>query len=194
VMKAMRPGSIIAVHATMSPNGCRSLAQRASECGLHLIDAPVSGGRAIAISRKLLVMVGGDNEVLQLALPVFNTFADRVVHLGPVGSGQTSKILNNFLLNVNLAAAEFVLEFGESLDLDRGRIREVLLQGTSRSFALEALDTQVIPGKLKTTLGRKDIGLALELAAGRNIRRESLELIAKLGLMGRERLAGGPQV
>jgi 3-hydroxyisobutyrate dehydrogenase len=192
VASAMRAGSVIVVHATMSPEGCRNLAAEAAQLGLRFVDAPVSGGRAGAKARTLLVLVGGDKTTIEDISPVLRTYSSVVAHLGAVGAGQTCKILNNLLLNVNMAAAQFVLEFGEALEINRELLRKLLLQGTARSFAVEALDTQIIPGKLGAAIGVKDIGLATDLAASKHIQRESIDLMTKLGLLGRDRLAGGP--
>lgn len=190
---ALRPGALIVIHVTMAPAACRELADEAAKRGLALVDAPVSGGRLAAINRKLLVLTGADEQSFDRARPVLETFGDRVVHLGPVGSGQVSKILNNFLMNANMASALVVLELAEDLGIARERAREMLLQGTARSFSLEAIDTLIFQGKLPMTLGKKDIALALDLAADGNVARRSIDLVAELGLLGRERMAGGPK-
>jgi 3-hydroxyisobutyrate dehydrogenase len=191
ILGAMRSGSILVVHTTMDPDACRSIASRAAERGIGFLDAPVSGGAAAAADRRLLVLVGGDARVVELALPVLRTYGNPVVHLGDVGAGQTCKILNNLLLNTNLAAAQFTLSLAQALGLDRARVREVILQGTGRSYALEALDKTLIPGQLAATLGRKDTALALDIAKPcSSALTERANLMAKLALLGRDDLAG----
>jgi len=192
-LDALRPGALIVIHVTMAPAACADIASEAAKRGVAVVDAPVSGGRVAAINRKLLVLTGGVDEAVERARPVLQTFGDRVVHLGPIGSGQVSKILNNFLMNANMASALIVLELAEDLGIDRARAHEMLLQGTARSFSLEAIDTLIFQGKLSMALGKKDIALAQELAAARNIDRHSIDLLAELGLLGRERMAGGPK-
>src|SRR5438105_4225410 len=114
LLKAMKPGSVIAVHSTVHPDTCRELAKKAAAQGVSVIDAPVSGGGGAAEQRRLLVMVGGDADVVERCRPVFETYADPVVHLGELGSGQTTKLLNNLLLTANLATAAATLTLGQA--------------------------------------------------------------------------------
>jgi 3-hydroxyisobutyrate dehydrogenase len=189
VLAKLKPGSVIAIHTTMAPEGCRRLAAVAAERGVDLIDAPVSGGREAALVRRLLALVGGEPAAVQKAMPVLRSYADRVLRIGPVGAGQTAKILNNLLLNANLAAAHFVLEYGQALGLDRAQLRAILLQGTAASTALDWLDRAVVPGRHPATLGRKDIQLALDLATATAVPAE-IQIIARSALRGREVLEG----
>ena len=104
-----------------------------------MIDAPVSGGGQAVEEGKLLVMVGGDDEVVERCRPVFATYADPIVHLGPLGSGQVTKILNNLLFTANLGSAMSTLELGESARIDRVRLCEVLTGGSATSKALGSI-------------------------------------------------------
>jgi 3-hydroxyisobutyrate dehydrogenase len=101
------------------------------------VDAPVSGGKPAANAGRLLVMVGGDDAAAARCAPVFATFGDPVVHLGPLGSGQVAKLLNNAAFTAHLGLAASLLTLGESLDVDPKRLAEVVLHGSGRSFALE---------------------------------------------------------
>jgi 3-hydroxyisobutyrate dehydrogenase len=189
MLARLKPGAVIAIHTTMAPEGCRRLAAVAAERGVDLIDAPVSGGREAALVRRLLALVGGEPAAVQKAMPVLRSYADRVLRIGPVGAGQTAKILNNLLLNANLAAAHFVLQYGEALGLDRAQLRAILLQGTAASTALDWLDRSILPGRHPATLGRKDIQLALDLATATAVPAE-IQIIARSALRGREVLEG----
>ena len=84
-------------------------------------------------------MVGGDDEIVERCRPVFATYADPIVHLGPLGSGQVTKILNNLLFTANLGSAISTLELGESLGIDRNRLCEVLNSGSATSKALGSI-------------------------------------------------------
>jgi 3-hydroxyisobutyrate dehydrogenase-like beta-hydroxyacid dehydrogenase len=84
-------------------------------------------------------MVGGDDEVVERCRPVFSTYADPIIHLGPLGSGQVTKILNNVLFTANLGGAISTLELGESLGLERNRLCEVLSSGSATSKALGSI-------------------------------------------------------
>lgn len=88
LLSAMQPGGVIAVHSTVHPDTCRKLAKRAAALGVSVVDAPVSGGGGAAAEGRLLVMAGGDADVVERCRPVFETYADPVVHLGELGSGR----------------------------------------------------------------------------------------------------------
>ncbi len=136
VLAGLAPGGIVAIHSTVHPETCRELAESAAAHGVSLIDAPVSGGAPAVEAGQLLVMVGGEDETVERCRPVFATYADPIVHLGPLGSGQVAKILNNVLFTANLGSAISTLELGESLGIDRARLCEVLTSGSAASKAL----------------------------------------------------------
>src|SRR5215211_604217 len=95
VLAGLSDGGVIAVHSTVHPDTCRTLADRAGAQGVSVVDAPVSGGGLAAAEGRLLAMVGGEPDVVERCRPVFETYADPVVHLGKIGSGQLTKLLNN---------------------------------------------------------------------------------------------------
>jgi 3-hydroxyisobutyrate dehydrogenase len=139
VLAGLASGGVVAIHSTVHPDTCREIARTAAGQGISVIDAPVSGGGPAAEDGKLLVMVGGDDEVVERCRPVFATYADPIVHLGPLGSGQVTKILNNVLFTANLGGAVSTLELGESLGLERNRLCEVLNSGSATSKALTSI-------------------------------------------------------
>jgi 3-hydroxyisobutyrate dehydrogenase len=139
VLAGLAPGGIIAIHSTVHPDTCRDIAEMAAAKGISVIDAPVSGGSPAATDGTLLVMVGGDEDVVAKARPVFGTFSDAVVHLGPLGSGQVTKILNNLLFSANLGAAMSTLALGESLGVPRKELCEVLARGSATSKAVNSI-------------------------------------------------------
>ena len=150
VLAGLASGGIIAIHSTVHPDTCREIAKSAAEQGVSVIDAPVSGGGQAVEEGKLLVMVGGDDEVVVRCRPVFATYADRIVYLGPLGSGQVTKILNNLLFTANLGSAISALELGESLGVDRNKLCEALTGGSmgdasvarsSTSYMMRATDS-----------------------------------------------------
>ena len=167
VLAGLRPGSVIAVHSTVHPNTCRELAKKAGAQGVSVIDAPVSGGGQAAAKGRLLVMVGGDAAVVERCRPIFETFADPVVHLGELGSGQTTKLLNNLLFTANLATAATALSLASELGVSPERLTEVVSRSSGNSFALNAIGgtggLDRIAG-LAGTLLRKDVRLVVDLA------------------------------
>jgi 3-hydroxyisobutyrate dehydrogenase-like beta-hydroxyacid dehydrogenase len=103
------------VHSTISPTACRRLQAVAAEKDVELIDAPVSVGANLP---KLLVMVGGAPEPVEQCRGVLEAIGDPVVHLGPIGSGQIAKLINNTLVAATTALGAEAIELGDDLGLD----------------------------------------------------------------------------
>lgn len=137
VLAGLRRGGVIAVHSTVHPDTCRRLEAAARIAGVSVVDAPVSGGGQAAEQGTLLVMAGGDPQVFAYCRPVFAAFGDPVVHLGPTGSGQIAKLLNNLLFTAQLGLAADTLALGAELGLDRAGLARTLPRGSAGSFALE---------------------------------------------------------
>jgi 3-hydroxyisobutyrate dehydrogenase len=113
-------------------------------------------------------MVGGEDVHVAKCLPVFATYSDAIVHLGPLGSGQAAKILNNLLFSANLGTAFSVLQVGRDLRVAPARFLEVLGRSSAKSVAMDSLATfGGAPEKLGAVAGallRKDVALAATLA------------------------------
>lgn len=139
VLAGMAPGGVVAIHSTIHPDTCREIAEQAAAQGVTVIDAPVSGGAPAVEQGTLMVMVGGDAEVVEKVRPVFATYSDAIVHLGGLGSGQVAKILNNLLFSANLGAAMSTLELGDALGIARDRLCEVLHRGSATSKAIGSI-------------------------------------------------------
>lgn len=169
VLAGLAPGGIVAIHSTVHPDTCREIARQAAERGVTVIDAPVSGGGPAASEGTLLVMVGGEQDAVDAARPVFATFADPVVHLGPLGSGQVAKILNNLLFSANLGAAMSALDLGESLGVARESLCQVLVRGSATSKAVTSISmfggTVAGLAPIAGALLQKDVRHAASLAA-----------------------------
>jgi len=168
VLAGLKSGGVIAVHSTVHPDTCRELADRARSHGVAVIDAPVSGGGPAAAEGHLLVMVGGDPNVVEQVRPVFATYADPIVHLGDLGSGQVTKLLNNLLFTANLATAKTTLALGEALGVAPENLAEVITRGSANSYALGSITRfggsldmlkQVAAGLL-----HKDVSLIADIA------------------------------
>jgi 3-hydroxyisobutyrate dehydrogenase len=169
VLAGLGPAGVIAVHSTVHPDTCRRLAGRAEAQGTRLIDAPVSGGGPAAAEGRLLVMAGGDAETVEYCRPVLATYGDPVVHLGPVGSGQLTKLLNNLLFTAHLATAASALALGQALGVDPGRLAGVMSHGSASSFALGRIgDAGGTLDRIAAFAGpllQKDVRLMAEIAA-----------------------------
>jgi 3-hydroxyisobutyrate dehydrogenase len=169
LLAGMPAGGVIVVHSTVHPDTCRRLAQRAAQQGVDLIDAPVSGGGDAALAGRLLVMVGGDEQVVARCRPVFAVFGAPVLHLGPIGSGQIAKLCNNLLLTANFAVAPSALTLGRELGVAPEALVEVIASGSGASYALGPLrraGLELAPmGSMIGPLLQKDVRLLMELAA-----------------------------
>ncbi|GAC1395540.1 MAG: NAD(P)-dependent oxidoreductase [Mycobacterium sp.] len=169
VLAGLASGGVIAIHSTVHPDTCREVAEKAAAQGVSVIDAPVSGGAPAVEEGKLLVMVGGEQEVIDRCRPVFATYGDPIVHLGALGSGQVTKILNNLLFTANLGSAISTLELGDALGIPRDRLCDVLNGGSAVSKALNSI--AVFGGTLDGLapiaggLLQKDVRHAASLAA-----------------------------
>ncbi|MFM7273750.1 MAG: NAD(P)-dependent oxidoreductase, partial [Gammaproteobacteria bacterium] len=99
-----RPGTVIAVHSTVTQAGLLRWAGEAAARGIHLIDAPVTRGRLGQPPRFICYLVGGPAEVLERCRPVFETSAEAIIHAGPLGAGAALKLCNNLITNLEFAA------------------------------------------------------------------------------------------
>ncbi|MEU3781961.1 NAD(P)-dependent oxidoreductase [Streptomyces sp900129855] len=191
VLAGMAPGGVVALHSTIHPDTCLRVAEKAAEREVAVVDAPVSGGGGAAAQRRLLVMAGGQETDVARCRPVFDTFADPVIHLGPLGSGQRAKLLNNFVFTAQVALALETFALADGLGMDRTAVAQVLAHGTggSRAAAVLAASGFNTDGlRQALPLLSKDVGLLLDVAdTARAPRPEHLEGLTKhtLSTLGR---------
>jgi 3-hydroxyisobutyrate dehydrogenase len=167
LLTGLKPGSVIAVHSTVHPDTCRALAKNVASKRVSVIDAPVSGGGPAAAAGRLMVMVGGAADTVERCRPVFDTYADLVVHLGDLGSGQTTKLLNNLLFTANLGTAATALSLAKSLGVSPERLTEVISRGSGNSFALNVIGGEGTLDRMAGLAGallQKDVRLIVDLA------------------------------
>jgi 3-hydroxyisobutyrate dehydrogenase-like beta-hydroxyacid dehydrogenase len=185
VLAGMKPGGVVAVHSTISPAACRRLQDEGAARGIGVLDAPVSVGSRLP---KLLVMVGGEADAVDKAKPVLDTFGEPVLHLGPIGSGQVAKLVNNTLLAATCGLADDAIGLGAALGLDPQALTAALSAGSSGGTWSSLLASR--GGRLAAEQGgrthewaSKDVGLTLDLAAGADLdtHREVLR-VARLGV------------
>jgi 3-hydroxyisobutyrate dehydrogenase-like beta-hydroxyacid dehydrogenase len=172
VLAGMSRDGVVAIHSTIHPETCRRLADAAAEHGVAIVDAPVSGGGGAAAERKLLVMVGGADDDVARCGPVFDTFGDPVIHLGPLGSGQMAKLLNNLVFTAQVGMAAETYAFAERLGVDRGALAEVLAHGSGGTRAAAILAASGFdPTGLRgaAPLLRKDVGIMLDVARSNGV-------------------------
>ena len=136
VIAGARPGGVLMIASTVSPTYMKQLAGRAADAGMTVLDIPLAGGEMAAQKGDLLVYAGGDEAALELCRPVLECFAERIEYLGPAGAGQAAKAINNMLLWTCVTATAEGLDLGESLGIDRERLREALCHGSGANWAL----------------------------------------------------------
>ena len=122
VLAGMEPGGVVAIHSTIHPDTVARLAEQAASRGVGVVDAPVSGGGGAAAQGELLVMVGGDDDHVARCRPVFDTFAGEVIHLGPLGSGQIAKLVNNLVFMALVTVGLDTFELADELGMDRSAL------------------------------------------------------------------------
>jgi 3-hydroxyisobutyrate dehydrogenase len=167
VLAGMARGGVVAVHSTIHPDTCRRLAEQAAGRGVAVVDAPVSGGGPAASEGKLLIMAGGDAEHVDRCRPVFATFGDPVVHLGPLGSGQMAKLLNNLVFTAQITVALDTFSFADRLGVDRAALAQVLAHGSGGSRVaaiLSASGFDTTGMRRHAGVLRKDVRIVLDVA------------------------------
>jgi 3-hydroxyisobutyrate dehydrogenase len=139
----MANGAVAVDCSTVSPAWIAELAKAASARGLQLLDAPVTGSRAQAAAGQLSFLVGGSAETLKQVMPVLEAMSKEITHLGPVGSGATMKLVNNFLCGVQAASLAEGLAWLERSGLDREKALDLLKRGAPGSPLLANLSTRM---------------------------------------------------
>jgi 3-hydroxyisobutyrate dehydrogenase-like beta-hydroxyacid dehydrogenase len=161
LIPAMKPGARIAIHSTVLPETCAELEKQCAARSIGLIDAPVSGGSPSAEAGTLTVMCGGDPEVFEACKPVFETFGKLIVLLGPIGSGQRAKIVNNAMMAANFGVAQAATSAALALGLDRAAFNQLISASSGRSYAFDVYAR--LPSPAAFSIGgpllKKDVGL-----------------------------------
>jgi len=164
----MAHGAIFVDHTTASALVARELYASAAERGLGFVDAPVSGGQAGAENGVLTVMTGGDEPVFARAQPLIDVYARKVQLLGPAGSGQLSKMVNQVCVAGVVQGLAEGLHFAKASGLDARAVIEVIAKGAAQSWQMENRYETMIDGKFEFGFAvewmRKDLGIALEEA------------------------------
>jgi 3-hydroxyisobutyrate dehydrogenase len=192
VVEALAPtlkqGAVVVDHSTVAPDTAKKAARIIQDAGGAFLDAPVSGGVEGAKNGKLSVMVGGEASVLETARPVLEAYAARVTHMGPVGSGQATKAVNQVLVAGIAQAVTEGLALGEALGLDAERLIPTLGAGAAGNWFLEKRGATMLRNEFsvgfKLALLHKDLGIvrgiATDAGTDRTIIEQSLADFAQL--------------
>jgi len=168
VLACCRRGQIVVDLSTASPASSIELHRELAERGAEFLDAGVSGGAAAAEKGTLAIMVGGSAAALERARPALEGFSSKIFHMGSPGAGHTTKLLNNFLNAVTLAATSEVMVAGRKAGLDLAQLVDVLNVSSGASFATANRFPNIVRGDymaggLTSRLQMKDVSLYLEL-------------------------------
>jgi 3-hydroxyisobutyrate dehydrogenase len=165
---AMRPDAVFVDNTTASADVARELYAAAQAGGFHFLDAPVSGGQAGAENGVLTVMVGGDAEPFARVEPVIQAFARMVRLIGPAGSGQLTKMVNQICIAGLVQALSEGVHFAKAAGLDVEAVIETISKGAAQSWQMENRYKTMNAGKFDFGFAvdwmRKDLGICLEEA------------------------------
>jgi len=191
-----KPGTVIAIHSTISPDTAVELAEHLLPQGIHIVDAPVSGGGGAAEKGELAVMVGADREVYERIKPAFKRWASLVIHAGEPGAGTRMKLARNMLTFTSYAAACEAMKLAEAAGLNLQALGRVVRHSDAQSGGPGAIMvredmTQLGPDHWlfdafthTRGLGEKDLSLALAMG-------EAVDVDLPLAEVALERLADG---
>jgi 3-hydroxyisobutyrate dehydrogenase-like beta-hydroxyacid dehydrogenase len=189
--EGLEAGAVVVDCSTVSPTATREAAERLSERGVGMVDAPVSGGSEGAERGTLTIFVGGEREHVETARPVLDAIGSRITHLGPSGNGQIAKAVNQVMIAGTYATVAEGIALAEAAGLPLEALVEALGQGAAASWVLENRSRNMIddsyPLGFKVELHHKDLGIALDEAAqlgmqlpvSRLVSEEEDELIAQ---------------
>ncbi|MGF7059848.1 NAD(P)-dependent oxidoreductase [Brassicibacter mesophilus] len=169
VLEGAKEGAIVVDLSSITPKSIQNIARKASEKGVEVMDAPVSGGASGAEKGTLTIMVGGKTETFEKVLPVLNCVGKKVNHVGDVGAGDTVKLVNNLLLGANMVAVSEALALGVKAGLKPEVLYDIISQSSGGSYALTAKYSNFIakgnfePGFM-IDLQYKDLQLAVDTA------------------------------
>jgi 3-hydroxyisobutyrate dehydrogenase len=168
VIHGVREGSLVIDMSTISPQTTRDIAERLAEKGVHMLDAPISGGSEGAAKGTLSIMVGGEAAQFERARPAFEAMGKTITHVGRSGAGQTVKLVNQILVVVTMQAVSEGLLFAQAGGLDLEKTLTAVTGGAAGSWMLSNRGPQVVqrdwrPG-FTMDLQQKDLRLVLEAA------------------------------
>ena len=184
VIEGIQRNAVLIDMSTISPSVTRAIAERVEERGGRMLDAPVSGGSWGAIEGTLSIMVGGEKSVFDRCLPVFQAMGKNIVHTGPSGMGQTTKLVNQILVAGTMNAVAEAMVFAASSGADLETTIEAVKGGAAGSWQLQNLGPRLVKGDFApgfmVRLQQKDLRLILEGAREMRLSLPATALINQL--------------
>jgi 2-hydroxy-3-oxopropionate reductase len=168
VIEGAKPGSIVVDMSSIAPLATREVAAELAKKGVEMLDAPVSGGEPKAIDGTLAIMVGGKAEVFEKVKPTLLKMGSSAVLCGEIGSGNVTKLANQIIVALNIAAMSEALVLAAKAGVDPGRVYQAIRGGLAGSTVLDAKAPMVLKGNYKPgfriELHIKDLQNALDTA------------------------------
>ncbi|MDG2307249.1 MAG: NAD(P)-dependent oxidoreductase [Candidatus Binatia bacterium] len=186
VVPALRKGGVVVDMTTSEPSLAVEIDTAARARGLHAVDAPVSGGDTGAREARLSIMIGGEAPVVEALQPCFDAMGKTIVHQGPAGSGQHTKMVNQILIASTMVGVCEALLYGHRAGLDLPTVLQSVSSGAAGSFALSNLGPRILAHDFDAGFFVehfvKDLGIALAEAARLNLALPGLALARQLYL------------
>ena len=184
VIESILPDAVLVDMSTISPTTARGLAQMVASRGAHMLDAPVSGGVEAATDATLTIMVGGNAEIFERVLPVFQKLGKNINHIGDHGAGQVTKAANQIIVALTLQAVAEAFIFAKKSGVDPAKVRRAIMGGYAQSRILELhgqrmLERNFQPGG-KVRFHRKDLEIVLSVAKETGICLPGTSMISQL--------------
>ncbi|WP_114416324.1 NAD(P)-dependent oxidoreductase [Marinospirillum perlucidum] len=168
VLSTLKPGGLIVDHTTASASLAQEMAEACNAKQIDFLDAPVSGGQQGAENGQLTVMVGGEAAAFERAQPLMDLFAKAVTHMGPSGSGQMTKMVNQICIGGLVQALAEGLNFADLAGLDQQKVIDVISQGAAGSWQMSNRHKTMIAGEYEHGFAvdwmRKDLKICLDQA------------------------------
>ena len=186
VVGALAPGAVLVTHTTGSPATARELAKAAADRGASVVDAPVSGTVADVQEGHITLLVGGDDGAVAACRPVLATYGEPVLHVGPLGSGQAVKLVNNALLASNVRLLQEAERVAALFGIEPGTVDHVLQHTSGGSWVATAAEAAGSADNLAERFGpflSKDLATVMRVAG---------ELGIDLGLLQQVATSKGP--
>ncbi len=179
-----KPGTILVDMTTSEPSLAREIDEAAKAKGVSSVDAPVSGGDVGAKEARLSIMAGGDPDAVEAVQPLFECMGKTIVHQGPAGAGQHTKMVNQILIATNMIGVCEALLYGYKAGLDLNTVLQSVGGGAAASWSLNNLGPRIInrnfePGFFVEHF-LKDMGIALDEAKRMNLSLPGLALANQL--------------
>jgi 3-hydroxyisobutyrate dehydrogenase len=179
-----RPGTVLVDMTTSEPSLAVEIDHAARAKGVHAVDAPVSGGDVGAREARLSIMIGGDKEIVEALKPLFQAMGKTIVHQGPAGAGQHTKMVNQVLIATNMIGVCEALLYGYKAGLDLNIVLESVSSGAAGSWSLSNLGPRIIAGNFEPGFFvehfLKDMGIALAEARRMKLSLPGLALAEQL--------------